>query len=471
MANADLLGMPLELLVHIIATYLSTKELGALRMTCKHLDKSLFDTFAKEFFTKKQFMLSTHSLGVLLAISQHAQFSSYVNHLIIGLDNYELADGIPSTDEKREKYRDGWADQFALKSTGRDRDMLAEAIRHLPNLKTLGIRDYAATGRERDGNRYESRWRSYGAPTIQRETDCALNVATSTDATRVFQLLLQAQVEAGKSIPTMEVLLRRYGVGLNDIAFFVPPTDTRLKAVLEGLQVLLLSLSSDQVLERRCSIMVTANSDGRVPMTPLLIDFLSHTNGLQHLRLNFTQNHYGLVPWIFKSLNQATSILPNLHKLDLGKLDVDPDLLLSLIYRFAPTLKHLHLWRIGLTHNTAPRWKDSEDRYHPWPQVISRLHTSKLPNLQLKSLTLGLAFHISPMAPHLDLLFLEAGSEKRVVTCEGDMKEEIPKLVSAMHVKWPPNLPDVGSENEDEDEDEYENEDEEDEEEDEEMTV
>jgi hypothetical protein len=54
MAEASLVGMPLELLVHMISTYLPTKDLGALRLTCKHLEAALFDTFAKEFFTKKQ---------------------------------------------------------------------------------------------------------------------------------------------------------------------------------------------------------------------------------------------------------------------------------------------------------------------------------------------------------------------------------------------------------------------------------
>jgi hypothetical protein len=54
MAKASLIGMPLELLVHLIATYLPTKDLGALRLTSKYLETALFDTFAKEFFTKKQ---------------------------------------------------------------------------------------------------------------------------------------------------------------------------------------------------------------------------------------------------------------------------------------------------------------------------------------------------------------------------------------------------------------------------------
>src|SRR4051794_21640063 len=56
MASSALCRLPIELLVHIIATYLSTKDLGSLRLTSRYLETALFDTFAKEFFTKKQFM-------------------------------------------------------------------------------------------------------------------------------------------------------------------------------------------------------------------------------------------------------------------------------------------------------------------------------------------------------------------------------------------------------------------------------
>jgi hypothetical protein len=56
MTEASLVGMPLELLVHIIATYLPTKDLGSLRLTSKYVETALFDTFAKEFFAKKQCM-------------------------------------------------------------------------------------------------------------------------------------------------------------------------------------------------------------------------------------------------------------------------------------------------------------------------------------------------------------------------------------------------------------------------------
>jgi hypothetical protein len=137
--------MPLELLVHLIATYLPTKDLGALRLTSKHFETALFDTFAKEFFDKKQFMLTTPSLDALVKISKHAALSKVVKHVIIGLENYEQSPPISHYRDpdqtKHEKYCNGLADQLNLLGSGRACIMLAEAFRNLPHLTTLGIRD------------------------------------------------------------------------------------------------------------------------------------------------------------------------------------------------------------------------------------------------------------------------------------------------------------------------------------------
>jgi hypothetical protein len=44
---ASLLTIPLELLVAVSA-YLPTSDLGALRLTCKQTEKSLYEWFSKE---------------------------------------------------------------------------------------------------------------------------------------------------------------------------------------------------------------------------------------------------------------------------------------------------------------------------------------------------------------------------------------------------------------------------------------
>jgi hypothetical protein len=79
---ATLLDMPLELLVQI-SSYVTTPDLSALRLTCKRLERSLWEWFAEEFFVKKQFMITQPSLQALLDISYHPSLSKKLKHVII----------------------------------------------------------------------------------------------------------------------------------------------------------------------------------------------------------------------------------------------------------------------------------------------------------------------------------------------------------------------------------------------------
>jgi hypothetical protein len=77
-----------------------------------------------------------------------------LEHVIISLDRYEM--GLASrgflhsqmlADEatrsvRSTKYRQGAYDQAVLPATGLDRELLTQALRNLPNLKTVGLRDY-----------------------------------------------------------------------------------------------------------------------------------------------------------------------------------------------------------------------------------------------------------------------------------------------------------------------------------------
>ncbi|EMR72374.1 putative f-box domain-containing protein [Eutypa lata UCREL1] len=89
-----LLSMPLEVLLHI-SSYLTTPEYGMLRRTSKHLEASFFKPFAREFFTKRQFMLTEFSLQALVDISK-SRFADYLSHLIIGLERLRLLSSDPS---------------------------------------------------------------------------------------------------------------------------------------------------------------------------------------------------------------------------------------------------------------------------------------------------------------------------------------------------------------------------------------
>jgi hypothetical protein len=78
MANiADLLRLPPELMLRI-STHLTTQELACFRLTCKQVETNLFESFAREFFTKRQFMLEEVSLRALVGISNHKTLAPYL---------------------------------------------------------------------------------------------------------------------------------------------------------------------------------------------------------------------------------------------------------------------------------------------------------------------------------------------------------------------------------------------------------
>lgn len=81
----NLLRLPPELIIRV-SSHLTTPELGYFRRTCKHVEANLFDTFAREFFTKRQFMIEHISLQALVDIANHPVLSRRLTEVIIGLD-------------------------------------------------------------------------------------------------------------------------------------------------------------------------------------------------------------------------------------------------------------------------------------------------------------------------------------------------------------------------------------------------
>jgi hypothetical protein len=78
MANtADLLSLPPELMIRI-SSNLTTHELACFRHTCKQVETNLFESFAREFFTKRQFMLEEVSIQALVGIANHKTLAPYL---------------------------------------------------------------------------------------------------------------------------------------------------------------------------------------------------------------------------------------------------------------------------------------------------------------------------------------------------------------------------------------------------------
>lgn len=75
---AHLLRLPPELMLRISAD-LNTIDLGKFRLSCKQVETNLFDSFAREFFTKRQFMIENVSLEALVGIANHKTLAPYLS--------------------------------------------------------------------------------------------------------------------------------------------------------------------------------------------------------------------------------------------------------------------------------------------------------------------------------------------------------------------------------------------------------
>ncbi|RAR11368.1 f-box-like protein [Stemphylium lycopersici] len=319
---ASLLTIPLELLVAISA-YLPTQDLGSLRLACKQTEKSLYEWFSKEFFSKKQFMLTHTSLQALVDISKHVGLSKKLTHVIIATNVFEEMPLRFRDEDSAACYIQGYEDQKALLNTGVDREMLTEAFQRLENLQTIGIRDFDSHSRVRDGRS----WTSWGATTVYRETGIRLNVSdrnqaryapevSSRFASRVFSSILYSLGKANRQPPEFEHVIS------NNEAFLRWLSEPASVAALQSAAF----------------------------------------------------------------LNPVPIALPRLKNLELGQLSVRPGVLHSVVSKFAPTLQDLSLWRINLQSITPvpsghkPNfWKDLFNQLSKIPQLnINRLKVGML---------------------------------------------------------------------------------------------
>jgi len=82
--GSALMTLPLEVLLTITRN-LKTPDYCNVRLVSKYFEEQLFNAFSKEYFTKRQFMISEFSLRALIEISK-SRFSSSLTHVIIGLE-------------------------------------------------------------------------------------------------------------------------------------------------------------------------------------------------------------------------------------------------------------------------------------------------------------------------------------------------------------------------------------------------
>lgn len=460
---ASLLTIPLELLV-AISSFLTTPDLGALRLTCKQVEKSLYEWFSKEFFTKKQFMLTYKSLQAFVDISKHSSFSKMLSHVIIATDVYTDHPVRFRDKEAATRYIQGFEDQNTLLNTGIDREMLTEAFANLKNLQTVGIRDFNNPERSRDG----LCWSSWGAPTVHRETGIALQFTKRLPhypqyavdlLTRVFQNVIYSLGKANQKPAELEVLLRHGS--LPDSAFDVPDfLYPSVGPVLNGLKKILLRASTS------LGYMHTHTNGTVADTNParLLRRFLGLTSNLEHLRLNLPKHGHAqderFMTWLTLPasapalepdfFDPPAISLSNLTQLELGQSQARPSTILDVIQKFTPTLRRLELWKMALSDPQVNRTYDSEPNL--WKGFFTKL--SKMPNLQLDHLKVGML-----KQDYIHVQFTNHGAEEGALGLKykqytgKKMEEFLKELTNDVFVLWP-QVMDIGDDSSEEDDDE-----------------
>ncbi|KAL6849167.1 hypothetical protein ACO1O0_008697 [Amphichorda felina] len=389
--------IPLELLLRI-TYWLPTPDLGSMRLTCRAIEKMLYHSFAEEFFSRKQFMLSQFSVQALINISK-SRMGGHIRRLQFGTD---MMAGYPGYGQPTILTAEAYSSECEFLNTSLHRDMLAEALRNLTNLEDVVIRDFNSTRRSRDGP--AAQWRSYGSSTARRELGFTLQMNQQLFSTtplhhfpaRVFMSLLDA-LGASEARPTGIEIMTRFGSNLADFAFSLNPSlRPSVVSMLNRLEKLHLSINfgwTDGESFDPASIQNHMQSKS-------LARFLGHTHDLKNLRINEVGKFNGGLESFLMWLAQPAPLdpktphdqdwpapvaLPRLEELSIGHMSTQDTVLLDIIKKFAPSLKSLELWRVCLVWS-RPLHLDGHDG-NIYKRFLS--HLVEIPELDLRHFQAG----------------------------------------------------------------------------------
>ncbi|KAH8733920.1 hypothetical protein BGZ61DRAFT_343755 [Ilyonectria robusta] len=374
--------IPLEVLLRITC-FLGTPDLGRVRLTCRSIEQSLDTTFIKEFFTRKQFMLSDHSLQALIDISK-SRLGVHLRMVHFGLDHYPPPTAVRRTanDQYEKRQLERYADMFTLWSTGYQRDMLAEAFRNLPNLEDVVIRDFNSRKRARDGPFFQ--WTSYGSTTANRETDSNIiqnrynsreQKFTSNFSSQVFSAVLMALGQAGARPKGIEVMARNNN-HLKSFAFNIPPyMEASVLPVLQNLEKLHLDVN---MIWRTEPVVSAPDPNLLLASDFMLCKFLLNTTHLRHLRINEAGKD---------DIRLSGFLICHLEELNLGFMHVEASWVLNVVRKVAPTLKRLQLWKLTLRRGLPDNHVGAPPKVNFWGKFLERL--KGIPGLELRHIMVG----------------------------------------------------------------------------------
>lgn len=386
----SLLSLPPELVVRVSSS-LTTSELGNLRRTCKHVESDLFDSFAREFFTKKQFMLEQISLQALIDISNHPTLSSRVREVVIGLQIFPPDHDLMTTFAKQ-RYQTGHVEHNVLVSTGMAASMLSEAFSRLPHLRTISLRDYNARGRYRDGD--SAAWNSWGWSFGSPDTTTPRSLITIPPEP-ILPLLFYALGCAQSHVQHVHVFLRKHQK-LTPFSFNVVDgfMGEKVRPILLDLKELMLAISPNALADYGKP---WGSFDPNLAIDAPLKRLLHFTPALETLRLNFEPHQfYGarFLDWLGTTCPATTSPTPplspqlvvpplSLHcltTLELGMLNVPAHILVKVLVKFDP--ESLSLWKCTL--HSAPKTSVVS-----WTSFLHDLSVALPDSTRLKSVLIG----------------------------------------------------------------------------------
>lgn len=343
-------------------------------------------------------MLEHVSLEALVGIANHPTLSTFLSEVIIGLQKLPYDSHFRTEGSRR--YREaGYMSRNLLLQTGVAHSMLVEAFSKLPNLKTIGLRDYDGAGRVRDGK--HALWRSYGwsfgQPAVSLEMPFPpISRADTVTPDSTFGSLLHA-IGCAKARPqSLQVILRRRS-RLTPVSFdlFTSRLCSTIDSALAELKSLMLTIALDIDTYTSGAPWLEYNEENDTATAPLK-KFLHHTRGLEMLRLNFDVNQFfaqrfltwfgfSSIPGSLKSTLIPGVTLNSLTSLELGMLTVVPETLVQIILRF--DLVSLSLWKVTLE---VPDLNDLHVYPDAWATFCDTLASTLSSSTRLNRIFIGM---------------------------------------------------------------------------------
>ena len=293
-------------------------------------------------------MLEQISLQALVDISKHPTLSLRLSEVVIGTQvfplNLELASSFG-----RATWLAGYVRHEVLMASGQAMHMLADAFSRLPNLRTVGLRDYNGLGRYRDGEL--ATWKSWGWSFGWEHQDTYLPSGQYHRTLRtipphpILPLILYALGTANVAPESIHVFLRKYAK-LTSRSFNVLDgyMGEKIRPVLGEMKELMLAIALDSPYP---SFMPSLPPDSQTATDGPLARLLQCMPKLQTLCLNFDP-HQSLgsnflswlgspvpgTPTLSPSSTISSVALPSLAVLELCMLNVPASVLLKVLTKF-----------------------------------------------------------------------------------------------------------------------------------------